>query len=48
LAPAFARALGAQGVQVIAAVRTPFVSEVLRTFTIEEAEIRMIGESGDE
>lgn len=48
LAPAFARALGAQGVQVIAAVRTPFVSEVLRTFTIEEAEIRMVGESGDE
>lgn len=47
LAPAFARALHSQA-QVIAAVRTPFVCEVLRTFTIEEAEIRMIGESGDE
>ena len=48
LAPAFTQALRAPRIQVIAAVRTPFVCEVRRTFGIEGAEIRMVKESGDE
>ncbi len=48
LAPAFARALRLPHVRVIAAVRTPFLDAVRRTFGIEDAEIREVGERWDE